>query len=338
MKALRILILPLLLLYLTTRLCAAVEPSGASTNLASVRQKQAIKVLVTDSGLGGLSVCGDLERKALARRSFRSVEIVFCNALPEPNYGYNDLKTPQRKAQVFSAALNGMVKWYDPDVVLIACNTLSVVYSDTEISRTLKVPVVGIVDLGVDMIVVRMKRDSAAPAIVFGTETTIATDSHKTKCISRGIAGSRIITQACGELAGEIQSAPRGDATRNLIELYVNEAVTHLPGTSGKVIVALCCTHYGFCSDVFSQAFAAAGRNDIEIVNPNDKMADVLFAPAAENKFPASDVTVKVVSRAFLSPEEIRGISGLLEKESPKTADALRKYERKADLFPFPKS
>lgn len=321
-----------------TAVCAAVEPALASGQLEHVQKKKRLKVLVTDSGLGGLSVCGDLERKAQAHKSFQSVEIVFCNALPEANLGYNSLATPQRKASVFSAALGSMLKWYEPDIVLIACNTLSVVYPATEISQTVKVPVIGIVDLGVDMICEPLLKEPAASAVIFGTETTIADGSHKQKCIAKGITSSRIITQACSELAGEIQSDPGGDAARNLIELYVNEAVTYLPEDKGKVIVALCCTHYGFCADVFSKAFAAAGRKDIVIVNPNERMADSLFAPASENKFPASDVTVKVVSRAFLSPEEIRGISGQLEKASPRTADALRRYERKMDLFPFPKS
>ena len=128
--------------------------AGAATPappLERLQARQHLKVLVTDSGLGGLSVCGDLERKALARKAFESVEIVFCNALPEANLGYNNLDTPQRKARVFSDALGGMVKWYEPDIVLIACNTLSVVYPDTDISRTLKMPVVGIVDLVVSV-------------------------------------------------------------------------------------------------------------------------------------------------------------------------------------------
>jgi glutamate racemase len=228
-----------------------------------------------------------------------------------------------------------MAKAYDPDIVLIACNTLSVVYPDTDISRTLKVPVVGIVDLGVAMIRERLDRDPDARVVVFGTETTLSANAHRAKCIAQGIATDRIITQPCSELAGEIQSAPQGDAARNLIELYVSEAVNQLPPAQGKVLAALCCTHYGYCADVFTRAFAGASKRDVEIVNPNERMADLLFAPGADNKFHDAKVAVKVVSRALLSPDETRSISALLEKDSPRTAAALRQYEHKADLFPF---
>ena len=311
--------------------------AGAATPappLERLQARQHLKVLVTDSGLGGLSVCGDLERKALARKAFESVEIVFCNALPEANLGYNNLDTPQRKARVFSDALGGMVKWYEPDIVLIACNTLSVVYPDTDISRTLKMPVVGIVDLGVDMIVGQLHEQPASCAVIFGTETTISAGTHRTKCLAKGIDSARIINQPCADLAAEIQTNPGGEAAGNLIDLYVEEAVSHLPKGSNHVVAAMCCTHYGYCADRFTQAFAAAGRK-AEIVNPNAKMADLLFAPGMDHRFAAPSVSVKVVSRALLSPEETRAISALLEKDSPKTAAALRQYERKADLFPF---
>ena len=309
--------------------------AGDSASVADLLKKKDIKVLVTDSGLGGLSVCGDLEKKILARRSFRSVEVVFCNALPESNYGYNDITNEQQKAAVFTSALKGMVKNYHPDIILIACNTLSVVYPATEFSRTAKTPVVGIVDLGVDILCKRMLEDPAATAVIFGTETTIAANSHKSQCVARGIDASRIIAQPCSGLAAEIQGDAQGEAAKNLIDAYVGEAADRLPAGGGKVLAALCCTHFGYCRTMFLNAFADAGKKDAEIVNPNDKMADLLFAPASDNRFSAPAVTVKVVSQALVSPEEIRSIAALLQKESPKTAEALRKYERKSDLFPY---
>ena len=315
-------------------LFAAPPPAFSPAQLKDLQARKALKVLVTDSGLGGLSVCGDLESKALAYKTFQSIEIIFCNALPEANYGYNNLATPRQKARVFSDALNGMVKRYDPDIVLIACNTLSVVYPDTAVSHTLKVPVIGIVDLGVDMIVEQLQQQPASSAVVFGTETTISAGAHRKGCIARGIDSARIVTQPCAELAAEIQTNPRGEPAKNLIDLYVDEAVSHLPKDSNRIIAAMCCTHYGYCADMFSQAFAAAGKK-VEVVNPNEKMADLLFAPGKEHRFAASSVSVKVVSRALLSPDETRAISALLEKNAPKTAAALRQYECKGDLFPF---
>ena len=324
----------LLLLLITVALCLR-GAGAASPSLKDLQARPQLRVLVTDSGLGGLSVCGDLERKALARKAFSAVDIIFCNALPEANVGYNNLATPQRKARVFSDALAGMVKRYRPDVILIACNTLSVVYPDTEISRSLKVPVVGIVDLGAEMLAGRLHSLPSSAAVIFGTETTISAGAHKAQCLAKGIAAARVVAQPCPDLAAEIQTNPRGEAARNLIDLYVEEAVSRLPKGTNHLIAALCCTHYGYCAEMFSQAFAAAGRKDVEVLNPNDNLADLLFAADAARRFPAAEVAVSVVSRALLSPDETQAIGALLEKNSPRTAAALRRYEQRADLFPF---
>jgi glutamate racemase len=199
----------------------------------------------------------------------------------------------------------------------------------------LKVPVIGIVDLGADMIVEQLEKQPASCAVVFGTETTISAAAHRAKCLAKGIDSARLIAQPCADLAAEIQSNPRGEPAKNLIDLYVEEAVSHLPKGTNRVIAALCCTHYGYCADMFSQAFATAGRKDIAVVNPNEKMADLLFGSGMTNRFQTPSVAVKVVSRALLSPDETRAISALLEKDSPRTAAALRQYERNGDLFPF---
>lgn len=307
----------------------------AADRLEGVLKKQRIKILVTDSGLGGLSVCGDLEQRALTTKRYESVEIVFCNALPEADCGYNQLKTDRRRAEVFSAALQGMVDYWRPDVILIACNTLSVVYPETAVSKTLKPPVVGIIELGVGQLRERLAADSNTSAVIFGTETTIAAGAHKAGLVAGGLAASRIVAQPCSELAGEIQAAPRGEAAKNLIDLYVGEAVEQLQERRGRIVAALCCTHYGYCADVFAQAFADAGRKEVEIVNPNERMAGLLFPAGPPGRAANPQVTVRVVSRALLSPEEIGAISALLERASPRTAAALRVHERKPDLFPF---
>ena len=303
--------------------------------LKQLQARQHLRVLVTDSGLGGLSVCGDLEKKALKRKVFEKLEILFCNALPEPAVGYNNLSTPQRRAAVFSDALAGMVKTCEPDVILIACNTLSVVYPETEIRKTLRVPVFGIVDMGVDLILAELQKDNSSSVVIFGTETTIAAGSHRAKCLARGIAPTRVVNEPCPDLAAEIQVNPVGEPAQNLIDLYVAEAVGNLAQSNGPIVAAMCCTHFGYCSDRFRQAFAAAGRQQVRIVNPNQQMADLVFPSGTRDRCTNSLVTVKVVSRAALSPEEIQGIGALLEKDSPLTAAALRHYERKPDLFPF---
>ena len=231
-----------------------------------------------------------------------------------------------------------MVQWYHPDIILIACNTLSVVYPETEYSKISTAPVLGIVGLGADLIGQKMKTDTSSSVIIFGTETTIAANSHKTLLEAKGISAARIIPEACADLAGEIQSNPASDIVENMINMYVSDAVSQIPGSGEKKIYAgFCCTHYGFCSSTFLKAFNAAGVKNVEIINPNDEMARIIFTGTVKNKFPSTLVTVTVVSRAPLSKEETSSISSLLEHNSPKTAAALRMYEYKQDLFRYVK-
>jgi glutamate racemase len=306
--------------------------------IQSVLQKDDITILITDSGLGGLSVCGGIENTIEQSKSFNHVHLIFCNALPESNYGYNNLESEEKKASVFSDALAGMVQWYHPDLILIACNTLSVVYPHTQFATSSTVPVLGIVELGAEMLYEKMKSDSSASVIIFGTETTIAANSHKKLLEDKGIAPERIISEACIDLAGEIQSDPKSDVVASMIDMYVSDAVSRVQGNHrGKMYAGFCCTHYGYCTTTFAQAFKTAGVADVEFVNPNEAMAKCIVAGSSKNKFPATELRISVVSRASLSNEEINSIGALLEHDSPKAAQALKSYEHKQDLFRFEK-
>ena len=52
-----------------------------------------MKIVITDSGLGGLSVLGELERRIKENPIFENAELIFFNALFSPDYGYNSMKS-----------------------------------------------------------------------------------------------------------------------------------------------------------------------------------------------------------------------------------------------------
>jgi glutamate racemase len=303
------------------------------------RSRQEITILITDSGLGGLSVCAGLEQLLPSVRSLSGVTLIFCNALPDASHGYNTMTSTEEKARVFSDALNGMTELYRPDIILIACNTLSVVYPVTEYSKTTTVPVVGIVEIGIDMISESLLGDSSACATIFGTETTIAGSNHRSGLISRGIDGTRIVQQACGDLAGEIQVDPGSDLVSGMIEMFAEEAVGQLPpGKTGTLVAGLCCTHYGYRADAFERALKSAAGDRagaIRIVNPNDRMISLFDVPELHGRARTTDLSVSVVSRAILSVEERESIARLLQASAPLTAKSLRGYVQRPDLFPF---
>jgi glutamate racemase len=303
--------------------------------IARLARRDTIRVLVTDSGLGGLSVCADIEARARTAGGYRVLHLVFANALPEGNKGYNKMRSVEQKVRVFDAALHGMERWYAPDVILVACNTLSVLIPQTRFAAENRIPMLGIVETGVQMILERLQADTNSSAIVFGTETTIAAGTHQALLEKSGIRPGRIVTQACPNLAGEIESDAGSDVVGTAIDMFAADAGGRVKAQHSRIIAGLCCTHYGYVRDRFAEALRAVADGPVEVVNPNDRMSDVLFPPGKASPAGIPQITVQVVSRAVITPEEVASIGGLLAGVSPATAAALRTYELKRDLFPY---
>jgi len=292
-----------------------------------------VTILVTDSGLGGLSVVAELAAQLPQSGVFENVRIVFYNSQYHHRFGYNSLKEESDKVRIFDSALKAMKKKYDPDILLIACNTLSVLYDKTEFSKNVDYPVIGIVELGVDLIEEEFKSNSEATALIFATRTTIGSNAHKNLLVSRGIAPEHIVGQACRRLAGRIEEGHDSEETVGLINKYVSQAVEKLENKEAPIFASLNCTHYGYSMQQFKDAFAALGYPNIEIIDPNPKMAALLFKPEYLNRYAETKVSVEVVSKGNLAELEIKSIGNLLEKTSLVTAEALRNFEHKPDLF-----
>jgi len=315
--------------------------SSASSQLTTAQavsrlaERDSITVLVTDSGLGGLSVCADLDQKARATGLYRVLNIIFCNALPEASQGYNRMPSVERKIRVFDDALAGMARWYAPDAILVACNTLSVLIPRTAFVQSSPLPVLGIVEMGVEAMAGKLLADSTSTAIVFGTETTIAAGTHRDLLLARGIAPERIVMQACPDLAGEIEADARSETVSTAIDLFAGEAMGSVRRMRSPLVAGLCCTHYGYCGAMFDSSLRSAGAADVVVVNPNSRMSDVLFPAGVSRVYPSPQINVRVVSRALIAPAEQVSIGRLLEPVSQATAAALRTYELKRDLFPY---
>ena len=136
---------------LTLAGCATGTKKAASF-AAAVKARPDVTIVVTDSGLGGLSVVADLAARLPASGIARSARVVFVNALLDDAIGYNDLKDEADKVRVFDAALAAMESRYRPDLILVACNTLSVFYEKTEHARRGTTETVSIVPMGADLI------------------------------------------------------------------------------------------------------------------------------------------------------------------------------------------
>jgi hypothetical protein len=165
-------------LILKKRDASSLRPS-VHLNLAGFFNKEKVTIAVTDSGLGGLAVMAEAVRRMKDERVFKEADFIFYNALFSLEGGYNSLKTRQEKIEVFSSALENLERKYQPDLILIGCNTLSVLYPDTPFSRKTKIPVIGIVEAGVEMIAEGLRAHPEAAVILFGTPTTVSEATHK---------------------------------------------------------------------------------------------------------------------------------------------------------------
>ena len=304
-----------------------------SAELAPFFSKPEVTIAVTDSGLGGLSIMAEAAARLKEARVFKSVNLIFFNALFLNDSGYNSLRTREEKIAVFNSALEALAGKYRPDLILVGCNTLSVLTGETRFSRTTKIPVLDIVGPGVDMIADGLKKSPKSAVIILGTETTIAEGEHKKRLLERGFPEARIVTQACPELASYIEKDPKSEDTALLIESYVDEALAKIKDRNAPNLVSLNCTHFGYSMDLWKKALESRGIKSFVIINPNSKMADAIVPPASAKRFAATDVSAKVVSMVEISRQKIEALGDWLRKISPETADALGRYELKPDLF-----
>lgn len=306
--------------------------------IAKLFGRDSVTIVITDSGLGGLSVCAELEAYLGGLKSAGRVRLVFVNALPDAASPYNAMPDKARQLQVFDDALAGMKRWYHPDAILIACNTLSALYPETAAASKEDIPVVSIINVGSRMIADRAKRSGSFQFLLLGTPTTIASGIYVKQLGALGIPKNRIVSQSCRLLESEIQADPESDVVSSLVETYVDEAMEKIDTRGvGKISVGLCCSHYGYSAKAFSQALKQKVGDRFELLNPNKAMV-ALFTVAGRVKSRRPTITsVEVVSRAAFTEQEIQSIAGALNKTSRKTANALRHYELKVDLFPFKK-
>ena len=290
-----------------------------------------MRIVITDSGLGGLSVLAELENRLKEKPIYKNAELIFFNSLYSSDHGYNALENPDQKIIIFNNALNSIEKNYNPDLILIACNTLSVVYPKTEFATRTNIKVKGIVDSGVSQFENELKKKESK-IILFGTATTINSDVYKNSLVKDGIGESQIINKACPDLETFIQHNPESKETRIAIKGFVKDVAKELDEIPKTVFAGLCCTHYGYSESLFFEALSSELNSEIKILNPNNRMLDFLFANS-DNTFTQSNVSVKVVSQVKLKSTEIDSLSKILEVNAPKTAWALRNYNYIENLF-----
>ena len=317
-----------LLLFLS---CSTTQ--DADRQLNKLFSNKQVTILVTDSGLGGLSVAADVASRLPQSGVFEKANIVFFNSLFHNRSGYNSLESEEEKVRIFDTALSAMTERYNPDLLLIACNTLSVLYEHTDYAKNADIPVVGIVETGVDLIARQFDKTPEATAIIFATRTTIGSESHKKLLVQKGYPSGQIVGQACHRLPGAIERGYNSEETQKYIRGFVPEGLEKVTEPDTPIFVSLNCTHYGYSMEVWREVFAEAGYPDVVIIDPNLEMANFLFDERYLQRYPKTEVTVEVVSKVKVSAQKRNSLGSLLSRTSEKTTQALVNYQYDPELF-----
>lgn len=291
-------------------------------------------ILITDSGVGGLSVCAYAERFVRTHGFAEPVRLTFANAAPENDYGYNSMPSREVKLQTFDRFLRNVTARYAPDFIYVACNTLSVLLPDTPYFQNAVVPVKGIVETGAELLLRGLDADPRSVAMIFGTQTTIDSGVYPRSLEERGVEASRIVSQACPGLADTISEDREGARTKSEIEGWVRAAIDKMEDQTRPVVACLACTHYGYRKDLFAAALSDAGMH-ATVVNPNERAVDDLFGTRSEDHGAAGsrEVEVEFVTRYAIPPATIDALTWFLGDISPRTVAAMKSFTHVPDLF-----
>ncbi len=269
----------------------------------------AATIAITDSGLGGLLICAELERRLRGTEGDGSVRLAYVDAWPETGRGYNDL----------------------PD---LPCNTLSVVYEATAFGRTPAVPVTGILDEGTALFHEALDLDPASVLALFGTRTTIGSGEYVRRLNRSGIGPERVFPESCHGLAAVIDKDPGSPAVPGLVEECVLRVVPRLP-SGAPVHAGLACTHYAYVAEAFRTSLGRRAGAKVEILDPGGRFVDGLTRGLSPRRPGATerDLAVEVISKVELPEAQRRAVARRLEPLSPATARALVGYTHVPELF-----
>lgn len=308
-----------------------------SPQLSAFFQKQVVTIAVVDSGLGGLSIMGDTAFKVSQTKHFKKVNMVFFNALFDAHSGYNMLESRTARIAVFNAALQALSLKVKPDLILIGCNTLSVIYPDTAFARTASVPVLDIVDPGIALLAKSLHQRPDATVLLFATETTLEEDKHRAALVASGIHPARITTQACQQLIPHIEHGFNADHTRNAINACVEVGFGKVAFKASPLFISLNCTHFPYSSKLWKEAFTHVLHKPLAgILNPNPLLADRLMAslpPQSNTGVHETKLNARIMSMVPIAPDTRVSLGSLIQKDCPACTQALKNVSVDPALF-----
>lgn len=292
-----------------------------------------MRIAITDSGVGGLAVCADVEARLRREPPAEPVELLYLNAALEDDYSYNAMPTREEKLRTFDNFLHAAAEHYRPDLLFIACNTLSVLFRDPWFDAHRKRPILGIVEAGQRELEDAWRADPQAAVILFAAPTTIEEGIYRHHLAALGVADEQIAEQACPGLPDAISNDASGILAAELLQRFVPAALAQFDAPPSRLVAFLGCTHYGYQAGAFERELEKTVA-EVRILNPNRRAGRMIAEEIARRSGSASGtdgaVTVRSISRYVVPDAPRRSLAQYLGARAPATAAAVQAFERVA--------
>lgn len=211
-------------------------------------------LLIFDSGVGGLSVLGAI------RTLLPTAPLVY--AADSAGYPYGTRRPAEIEARV-PALLGRLAERFDPELIVIACNTASTIALDA-VRAALDLPVVGTVPAIKPAAALSVTRTIG----VLGTEATVRqpyvdrlSDEFASDCTVLRHGSAELVDLAEARLRGE--RGPAGACAAALDGLFSQ------PGGDRIDTIVLACTHFPLLQD----ELAAASPKPVRFVDGKEGIA-----------------------------------------------------------------
>lgn len=280
--------------------------------------------VITDSGLGGLSIAARclqiLAEFPPAADSNPTGELVYVNAVPRVDRGYNAMPSRQERLRTFRSLLRQVQRELQPQSIFVACHSLSLFLPELQEEFGEGLDLRGVVEPTLDLgrtVLAETEED----LVIFATPSTVAESVYKNALTTEHPEWSgRIHEQSCPELASSISADAEGSSVQALIRRFVQQALARI-ATERPVSGILGCTHYGYRAELFRAALAEHGPPSSRILDPNASVAAALASMVGRPE-----------SFRFISPYPIpeferQTVSGFLHPISPAAAKGFLNQE-----------
>ncbi len=289
-----------------------------------------LRLVFCDSGLGGLDIAADLVAALRRGSPFRQVELVCFNAWLSPGLAFNQLPDFPAKFCALHRVMQGICR-LEPDAVIFACNTLSVIRARDPEFPSYPFPIIDMIEPATELFARKLLAETDSQLILLGTSTTVDSRVYQEKLRQRGVAPKRVISCPCPGLATQIEYHPNGAEVALMLRKYARSCRAKI-GSPRRLYLGLGCSHFGYISDLWREVFGALGA-EIELLNPNREVLKAELPSWCSSGAEVPKLHIRILTKVPIAPAKRENIGSRIAGRAPELAAALQTPERRLDLF-----